>query len=72
MAEQSRLTPEMLVPRMGEYLIQKGLISTENLQKALDHQQEATAQAVEVLPWLSVGQGLRLLAQSPLGLRHSQ
>ena len=43
MAEQSRLTPEMLVPRMGEYLIQKGLISTESLQKALDYQQESTA-----------------------------
>ena len=29
MAEQQRLTPEMLVPRMGEYLIQKGLITPE-------------------------------------------
>ena len=43
MAEQQRLTPEMLVPRMGEYLIQKGLISAENLQKALIYQQETTA-----------------------------
>src|SRR5215216_4289900 len=40
MADQQRLTPEMLVPRMGEYLIQKGLIMPENLQKALDYQQE--------------------------------
>ncbi len=40
MAEQKRLTPEMLVPRMGEYLVQKGLITDEQLQKALDYQQE--------------------------------
>src|SRR5688572_8779769 len=40
MAEQQRLTPEMLVPRMGDYLIQKGLISIEDLQKALAYQQE--------------------------------
>ena len=49
MAEQNRLTPEMLVPRMGEYLIHKGLISSENLQKALDYQQEATANGHPVL-----------------------
>jgi signal transduction histidine kinase len=40
MADQQRLTPEMLVPRMGEYLIQKGLIAVEDLQKALGYQQE--------------------------------
>jgi len=40
MADQQRLTPEMLVPRMGEYLIQKGLIAVDDLQKALDYQQE--------------------------------
>ncbi len=49
MAEQYRLTPEMLVPRMGEYLIHKGLISAENLQKALDHQQESTAKGDPIL-----------------------
>ena len=49
MAEQSRLTPEMLVPRMGEYLIQKGLISAESLQKALDYQQGATAKGNAIL-----------------------
>jgi len=43
MAEQPRLTPEMLVPRLGEYLIQKGLITPEHLQRALDHQQEEIA-----------------------------
>lgn len=40
MAEQQRLTPEMLVPRMGDYLIQKGLITTKDLQKALAYQQD--------------------------------
>ena len=49
MAEPSRLTPEMLVPRMGEYLIHKGLISHENLQKALDYQQDSTAKGQPLL-----------------------
>jgi signal transduction histidine kinase len=49
MVEQNRLTPEMLVPRMGEYLIHKGLISAESLQKALDYQQEATAKGNPIL-----------------------
>jgi signal transduction histidine kinase len=49
MPDQYRLTPEMLVPRMGEYLIQKGLISAENLQKALDYQQESTAKSDPIL-----------------------
>lgn len=43
MANQPQLTPEMLVPRMGEYLIQKGLITPEDLQRALDYQQEEVA-----------------------------
>lgn len=43
MIEQPQLTPEMLVPRLGDYLIQKGLITPENLQKALGHQQEEIA-----------------------------
>jgi signal transduction histidine kinase len=49
MLDQQRLTPEMLVPRMGEYLIHKGLISAENLQKALDYQQETTANGNPIL-----------------------
>lgn len=35
-----KLSPEMLVPRLGEYLIQKGLINEAELQRALTHQQE--------------------------------
>jgi signal transduction histidine kinase len=49
MAEQRRLTPEMLVPRMGEYLVHKGLITVENLQKALDYQQESMAKGNPIL-----------------------
>ncbi len=49
MADQYRLTPEMLVPRMGEYLIHKGLITAENLQKALDYQQESMARGTPIL-----------------------
>lgn len=45
----TRLTPEMLVPRMGEYLIQKGLITDDGLQKALDYQLEQTAKGNAVL-----------------------
>src|SRR5919106_5197458 len=43
MADQQRLTPEMLVPRMGEYMIQKGLIVVDDLQRALAYQQEEIA-----------------------------
>lgn len=49
MVEPKRLTPEMLVPRMGEYLVQKGLISDENLQQALDYQQEQTSRGNTIL-----------------------
>ena len=35
-----KLTPEMLIPRMGEYIVQKGLITEDQLQKALAYQQE--------------------------------
>jgi signal transduction histidine kinase len=36
----SPLTPEVLVPRLGEYLVQKNLISEADLQKALAYQNE--------------------------------
>ena len=49
MPDQSRLTPEMLVPKMGEYLVYKGLINNESLQKALDYQQESMAKGVPLL-----------------------
>ncbi|MCL4560812.1 MAG: HAMP domain-containing histidine kinase [Chloroflexi bacterium] len=34
------LTPEILVPKLGDYLVEKGIISPSDLQKALLYQQE--------------------------------
>jgi signal transduction histidine kinase len=46
---QPKLSPEMLVPRMGDYLIQKGLLTEPDLQKALAHQQEQSAKGKHYL-----------------------
>ncbi|GAB4504094.1 MAG: hypothetical protein Fur0043_10870 [Anaerolineales bacterium] len=40
MSQPLQLTPEMLVPRLGDYLVQRGYISELDLQKALAYQQE--------------------------------
>lgn len=40
---QPQLTPEMLVPRLGDYLVGRGQISAEDLQKALNYQQKKTS-----------------------------
>lgn len=45
----SKLTPEMLVPKMGEYLIQRGLITAEDLQKTLDYQLDQTTKGNPML-----------------------
>lgn len=45
----SKLTPEMLIPRLGEYIVQKGLISESDLQKALDYQQKQIAKGEHCL-----------------------
>lgn len=34
------LSPEVLVPRVGEYLVEKGLITPADLKRALEHQQK--------------------------------
>ncbi len=34
----TQLTPEILVPRLGEYLVKQGMITTEDLKKALAYQ----------------------------------
>ncbi len=39
-----RLTPEMLVPRLGDYLVRKNYLTEEGLQKALTYQQDQLAQ----------------------------
>jgi two-component system sensor histidine kinase/response regulator len=46
---QPKLSPEMLVPRMGEYLVQKGLVKEPDLQKALTYQQEQIAKGKHYL-----------------------
>jgi hypothetical protein len=40
MEQQPHLTPEMLVPRLGDYLVQRAYITETDLQKALAYQQE--------------------------------
>jgi signal transduction histidine kinase len=40
---QPQLTPEMLVVRLGDYLVSRSLISPEDLQKGLNYQQEKTS-----------------------------
>jgi len=40
MTRPTQLTPEMLVPRIGDYLVQRGFINDLDLQKALAYQQE--------------------------------
>lgn len=44
MTQPQQLTPEMLVPRLGDYLIQQGHISEADLRKALVHQEEQLSQ----------------------------
>lgn len=38
-----RLSPEVLVPRLGESLVEKGLLSEKDLERALAHQAERAA-----------------------------
>ncbi len=40
MTSKPTLTPEVLVPRLGDYLVDKALISGEQLSEALDYQKE--------------------------------
>ncbi len=63
--DELRLSPEMLVARLGDSLIQKGYIREQDLQKALAYQQEHVAQGKTCL----LGQALvelKLLEQSVL------
>jgi len=45
----SKLSPEMLVPRLGEYIVQKGLISESDLQSALARQHEQVSKGRQYL-----------------------
>ncbi len=44
-----KLSPEMLVPRLGEYLVQKGLINEIDLLRALAYQQDAAEKGGQAL-----------------------
>jgi signal transduction histidine kinase len=41
MPRRPRLTPEVLVPRLGEYLVKAGHVSEADLRKALQHQRKS-------------------------------
>jgi signal transduction histidine kinase len=49
-----KLTPEMLIPRMGEYIVQKGFITDDQLREALAYQQEKVVKGEHCL----IGQAL--------------
>lgn len=44
-----KLTPEMLVPRLGEHLVKHGHISNDDLEKALAYQQEKSGRGKNLL-----------------------
>lgn len=46
---QQSLTPEILVPRLGDTLVEKGLISQEELQHALQYQQDKRDEGQTIL-----------------------
>jgi signal transduction histidine kinase len=48
------ITPEILVPRLGEYLMERGVLSQEDLQRALEYSRQPTADGQRRL----VGQAL--------------
>jgi signal transduction histidine kinase len=50
MSNQSLLTPEVLVTRLGEYLVEKGLLSAQDLKRALDHQESLRGRREEDPP----------------------
>lgn len=63
--QQIQLTPEMLVPRLGDHLVHSGQISAADLQRALTYQQEQLAEGKTCL----LGQALlelKLLDRSKL------
>ncbi|MFQ5615150.1 MAG: ATP-binding protein [Anaerolineales bacterium] len=52
--EESPVSPEILVPRLGEHLVEAGIINEEELQVALDYQKKRAAEGKPVL----IGQAL--------------
>ena len=60
-----KLTPEMLIPRLGESIVQKGLITENDLRRALAHQAEQIAKGGHYLLGQSL-MDLNLLDQDTL------
>ena len=50
MTEVFPLTPEILVPRIGDVLVEKGLVTKGQLKKGLVHQEELKNQGV-IIPF---------------------
>ncbi|MCC6261136.1 MAG: hypothetical protein IT311_09750 [Anaerolineales bacterium] len=46
---QPKLTPEMLIPRLGEYLVQKGMLTEADLRKALAYQASEASSGKQML-----------------------
>lgn len=49
LSEGMAITPEILVPRLGEYLLEKGLIKPDDLKHALQYQKQKADQGTPVL-----------------------
>ena len=47
-----QLTPEILVPRLGDYLVEKGIISLDDLKRALNFQKTTRAGDSQITPLL--------------------
>jgi len=47
-----QLTPEILVPRLGDYLVEKGIISLDDLKRALNFQKTARVGDLQITPLL--------------------
>ncbi len=59
MNTNTRLAPEMLVSRLGDYLVEKGMISKQDLQRALVFQQsQRDSQQQELLGKILVDMGI--------------
>ncbi|MFC1936794.1 hypothetical protein ACFLYP_03915, partial [Chloroflexota bacterium] len=43
------VTPELLVPRLGDYMVEKNLVTAEQLEAALKFQKEQTAEGTPIL-----------------------
>jgi hypothetical protein len=43
------LSPELLIPRLGQYMVEKGIITPEDMDRALKYQAEIRAKGDERL-----------------------